>query len=212
MRNVTLFTYLFTWLTSPWRCHEIKCTLWARLLYKKSNSLFFWQLPLINIHHLCEIFAIWLCQYLWKSREQQTKQLTEVSDNEMGLFQVRGVLTIVITDLLRIWQNVYNPQTISKQGTLSCERKWYDILIWFPFFVKSIVMILDLLVLKQVRLWLTFSNGYLYYTTHILSKLCSDDHHLYVYGQIYKTCRTFAMDLFHDEHVENYKIEFGKVS
>ncbi len=38
-------------------------------------------------------YQLGLCQYLLKSCEQQTKQPTEVSDNEMGLFQVRGVLT-----------------------------------------------------------------------------------------------------------------------
>ncbi len=31
-------------------------------------------------------YQLELCQYLWKSREQQTNQSTQVSVNEMGLF------------------------------------------------------------------------------------------------------------------------------
>ncbi len=98
MGNVTLFTYLFTCLTSPWRCQEIKYTMWVRFLNRKSNPLFLAvptnKLSIVSVKDLQ--YQLGLCQYLWKSREQQTKQSTEVSDNEIGLFEVQGVPTIVM--------------------------------------------------------------------------------------------------------------------
>ncbi len=75
------------------KMHPVSVCAW--FLNRKSNLLFSGSSNKQSIASVKALqYQLGLCQYLWKHCEQQIKQATEVSDNEMGLFQVRGVPTI----------------------------------------------------------------------------------------------------------------------
>ncbi len=102
MGNVTLFTCL----TSPWRCHKIKCTLWVRFLNRKSLT-FFWQLPLnifssfwIYLHvYTGQITPHWIIGLLWPFN---------VNKNDLSIY----LISIKFTDKLKfIMIHVFDVKT-----------------------------------------------------------------------------------------------------
>ncbi len=130
MGSVTLFTYLFTCLTSPWRCHEIKYTLCMRFWI--GNQTHFSLAAPTNKQPIAPVkalqYQLGLCQYLWKSREQQTKQSTEVSDNEMRLFHVRDVPTISISIITNSGGDYDNITIHMKQYSICINNTFYLVL------------------------------------------------------------------------------------